>query len=155
VSPRVVYDTMVFYQWAVLPEGRVHRTAHAVLDGAVRLCLSAELVSEVKDLLNRPAIRDHSVNLTTERTERFIDTLMKRAEWFPAIARAFTWPRHPDDDHLFNLAIAAQARFLVTWEKRILGLATEQSVDAERLRSLASGLSIISPAELGRHLANP
>ncbi len=76
---RVVYDTMVFFQWTALPEGK-----------------------------------------------------------------------HPDDDHLFNLAIYAKARYLVTWESRILKLAADQTQDALRLRQFAPNLEFIT----SKHLAD-
>jgi predicted nucleic acid-binding protein len=63
---------------------------------------------------------------------------------------AFTWPQHPDDDHLFNLAIACKAELLVTWETRILKFGADITPDAQKLRTLAPQLQIITP----KHLAN-
>ena len=62
-----------------------------------------------------------------------------------AIPNQFTWPEHPDDDHLFNLAIHAQAQFLVTWETRILKLSEDPSKAATELRRLAPHLQMITP----------
>ena len=56
--------------------------------------------------------------------------------------------RHHADDHLFNLAIHAEANFLVTWETRILRLATETTEAANYLRRLAPGLSIVTPKQI-------
>jgi len=150
VIRRVVYDTMVFYQWAVLPEGRLHGTGRAVVDGTVRLCISAELMSEVRDLLTRPAIAARSPNLTRHRVEQFLDNITRLAEVHNALPRAFTWPQHPDDDHLFNLAVAAKANYLVTWENRILQLPKGRSAAAKLLREVAPQLSIVTPAQLSK-----
>jgi predicted nucleic acid-binding protein len=132
---RVVYDTMVFFQWASLPEGRQHGTAKAVLEGSVRLCLSLELLAEVKDLLTRPAIVARSKSLTPARVDLFLDLILQHAEMVPSVPRVFPWAQQPDDDHLFNLAIHASATYLVIWESRILKLATDQTQDALRLFS--------------------
>jgi predicted nucleic acid-binding protein len=70
------------------------------------------------------------------------------ATFFSAVPNAFTWPQHPDDDHLFNLAFHAKAKYLVTWETRILKLETEMTPVAELLRELAPDLMIITPKQL-------
>ena len=62
--------------------------------------------------------------------------------------KAFTWPQHSDDDHVFNLAIHAIAKFLVTWETRILKLSIDTTPAAELLRRLAPGLAIVTPKQL-------
>lgn len=146
-APRVVYDTMIFFQWAAQPPGRLHATAKAVLNGSARLMLSAGLLAEIEDLLNRPAIRARSRQLSTDRVELFIERLKQLGELVTPIPNAFTWPEHPDDDHVFNLAIAAGAHYLVTWETRILNLATDSSPDADKLRRLAPQLKLLNPPE--------
>jgi len=146
---------MVFFQWAALPEGRQHGTAKAVLEGSVHLCLSLDLLSEIKDLLTRPAIVARTKSLTPDRVDRFLEAILQHAEMLPSVPNVFSWAQHPDDDHLFNLAIHAKAKYLVTWESRILKLATDQTQDATRLRQLAPNLEIITPKILAGKLRNP
>jgi len=43
---------------------------------------------------------------------------------FDRVPSLFTWPADPGDNH-YQLAIHAQAEYLVTWETRMLGLAGE------------------------------
>ena len=102
----VVYDTMVFLQAAVRP-GRRYATFEAVEDRRLRLCTSAELVAEVRDVLTRPSLARKFPALTPERVAQFLDKVNAMATSFSDIPPAFTWPHHPDDDHLFNLAIYA------------------------------------------------
>ena len=151
---RAVYDTMVFFQWAALPEGRQHGTAKAVLERSVQLCLSVDLLAEVKDLLTRPAIVAKAKTLTPDRVDRFLELVLQHAEMIPAVPSVFSWPQHPDDDHVFNLVIQAKAKYLVTWEKRILKLATDTTPDAALLRQLAPSLSIVTPKTLADELRN-
>jgi putative PIN family toxin of toxin-antitoxin system len=149
---RVVYDTMVFFQWATLPEGRQHATTKAVLNGSVQLCVSLELLAEVKDLLTRPAIVAKAQNLTNDRVDRFLEVILQYAEIVPSVPNVFSWQQHPDDDHVFNLAIHAKADYLVTWESRILKLASDMTPDALLLRRLAPQLAIITPKMLSEQL---
>jgi predicted nucleic acid-binding protein len=69
------------------------------------------------------------------------------------VPRVFTLPAHPDDDHLFNLAVEAKAAYLVTWETRLLALEAATSPDARRLRELAPQLRILTPAALAQELS--
>jgi predicted nucleic acid-binding protein len=152
MTQRAVYDAMVFFQWAALPAHRQHRSIKAIYDGTIRLCLSTELVEEVRDLLSRPNIRAKSPQLTDERVAVVLAAAAKHADWFQHVPKLFTLRLHPDDDHLFNLAIEAQAAYLVTWETRLLGLRTAKTDVGKRLRQLAPGLSILTPKELGEAL---
>lgn len=145
--PRVVYDTMVFLQSAVRV-GRAHATFQALRDGRATLCISAELIAEVRDVLSRPSITAKFPALTPQRLAQFLDEINLLATNFDPIPGAFTWPAHPDDDHLFNLAITSQADYLVTWESRILALATSTDPAAFELRRLAPKTSIVTPAQL-------
>jgi predicted nucleic acid-binding protein len=61
----------------------------------------------------------------------------------------------PDDDHLFDLAIHARARYLVTWESRLLALAAGTDPAADQLRRLAPDLAIVTPVELAGILRGP
>lgn len=112
---RAVYDVMIFFQWAALPEDRQHRTVKALYDGSLRLCLSRELLDEVRDVLTRPEVRPKAPSLTPDHVNQVIDAAKDLADWFAAVPRAFTLPAHLHDDHLFNLAIEAKAAYLVTW----------------------------------------
>jgi len=71
---------------------------------------------------------------------------------FLDVPEAFTWIEHPADDHLFNLAIRARAKYLVTWENCILKLGTDTSDAVHQLRKLAPQLTILSPVSLATAL---
>ena len=116
--------------------------------------LEPELLTAVKDLLTRPAIRAKSPHLTHERVDRFLELIGQRAEMFPDAPKIFTWPQHSDDDHVLNLSIHAQATRLVTWETRILNLATETSPAADLLRQLAPDLRIVTPKALAEEVTS-
>ena len=149
---RAVYDTMIFYQWAVLPAGRQHGTVRALYDGRIRLCLSRDLVSEVRDLLARPNIRARAPHLTDQRVADVLAAAGKFADWIPDVPNVFTIPEHPKDDHLFNLAIEAKADYLMTFETRLLEMNKAKSAPARQLRQLAPNLRIVRPDAFARAL---
>ncbi len=152
MSARVVYDTMLFVQAAARPD-RIHTTFRAILDGRVILCLSPALVAEITDVLARPDVRARFPALTDQVVDAFLADTQLRATTFDPIPADFTWPQHPDDDHVFNLAIHAKATRLVTWEARMLKLATETTPAAELLRQLAPNLRIVTPKMLAEELS--
>ena len=149
---RAVYDAMVFFQWAALPADRQHATVKALYDGTIRLCLSPELIEEVRDLLARPAIRAKAPSLTDARVADVLAAAVQHADWFEQVASVFTLPDHPDDDHVLNLAIQAQARYLVTWENRLLALEDSDRAEARRLHELAPALAVLSPKDFAEEL---
>jgi predicted nucleic acid-binding protein len=80
-------------------------------------------------------------------------TPRKHSEYVSVVPRAFTLARHPKDDHLFNLAIAGRADYLVTFETRLLELDKKHSDDGARLRELTPELRIVAPSSLAAELA--
>src|ERR1700710_1538902 len=117
-APLAVYDTMVILQAAINPDRR-YASIEAIEDGRLILCTSPELIAEVHEVLTRPLLAAKFPALTPERVALFLQNMNMLARAFNAVPNLFTWPQHPDDDHLFNLAIHAKADYLITWETRI------------------------------------
>jgi putative PIN family toxin of toxin-antitoxin system len=151
VSDRVVYDTMVLLQGAARP-GRIHATLQAIRQGRLTLCLSGALLVEVEDVLNRATVREKFPALTPAVAKAFIDDLLAHGTVFVTTPHLFTWPQHPDDDHSLNLAIVAKAKYLVTWEKRIIKLGMDATPAAKLFRKLVPDLKIVSPKTLAETL---
>jgi putative PIN family toxin of toxin-antitoxin system len=144
---------MVFLQAAINPDRR-YTTIEAVEDKRLILCTSPELIAEIRDVLTRPWLATKFPALTPRRVAQFLDNVNLLAVSFTDVPHIFTWPHHPDGDHLFNLAITAKAKYLVTWETRLLKLGTDATPAANLLRQLAPGLSIIAPIQLAEWLKN-
>jgi len=156
VADLAVYDAMVILQWATLPElpDRQHATATALITGKIRLAFSPALLDEVRRLLFRPELQQRLPHLTPVHAASVIRKTLEYAEMFEHVPRRFSLPQHVKDDHIFDLAIEAKVRYLVTWENRILQLATSTNPAAEELRRLTPTLRIITPADLAALLRN-
>jgi predicted nucleic acid-binding protein len=63
----------------------------------------------------------------------------------PDVPKAFTLERDPKDEPYINLAIAAAAQYLVTWDKDLLDLAGN-----ELFRQAYPNLTILDPPTLLR-----
>jgi len=154
VSVPVVYDTMVFLQ-AATSANRIHATMQAIKNGRVTLCISLDLLAEVRDVLNRDGVRRKFPALSAESVDFFIEDILQSGTMFDPVHRTFGWPQHTDDDHIFNLAIHAKAKYLVTWENRILKLPKQTTPAADLLRKLAPALEIITPKQLADAIRIP
>ena len=120
MSTLAVYDCMLFFQAASRPS-RVHGTFRAILDGRVTLCLSAEVLSEIRDVLTRPEHRVRFPALTPQLVDAFLSQYLPGMRWVADVPPAFDVPRNPKDNPYVNLAVAAAHKYLVTWNHRHLG----------------------------------
>lgn len=109
-------------------------------------------MAEVEDVLSRPTMREKFPALTPQRVAEFVEHIWDIAHFHERVPHVFSLPAHPDDDHVFNLAIHAKARYLVTCERRILDLPARDTPASKFLRELAPHLQIVSPAELANVL---
>lgn len=146
-APLVVYDTMVFLQAAIQPHRR-YLTIEAVEDKRLILCMSDPLLEEIQDVLTRSSMVAKFPALTGQRVGRLMNQITALSRRFAAVPKKFNWPQHPDDDHLFDLAIESRASYLVTWEKRLLGLSSQSTDASKLLRKLAPGLIVCTPKQL-------
>jgi putative PIN family toxin of toxin-antitoxin system len=149
-----VYDAVVMLQWAALPPepDRQHATVAALTSGRMRLAMSQPLLDEIRSVFFRPEIQDRFPSLTAPHAAAILKKAMEFADVFVNVPRRFTLPRHPKDDHLFDLAIESKASYLITWENRILRLDKGASNESKKLHELAPDLRIMSPATLAKEL---
>jgi len=156
---RVVFDCMVFLQGAARRENPAGTCLLLVELEAIELCISEEIVSEVRDVLTRSRVRQRFPALTDALMERFLEALCKRALTVLEVPRIFSYERDPKDEPYINLAIAAEASYLVSRDSDILNLANPNNPDGTRLRSHAPRLQILDPvsflAEMRRKLEAP
>jgi putative PIN family toxin of toxin-antitoxin system len=156
---RVVFDCMVFLQGAARRESPAGTCLLLVELEAIELCISEEIVSEVRDVLTRSRVRQKFPALTDELIERFLGALGKRALTVPEVPRIFSYGRDPKDEPYINLAIAAGASYLVSRDSDVLDLANPNDPDGTRLRRHAPRLQILDPvsflADMRRKLEAP
>ena len=142
---RVVFDCMVFLQGAARRESPAAACLLLAELGVVELCVSTEILSEIRDVLTRPSIQRRFPALTDAVVDRFLTAVGKRSLLISPVPRLFVYERDPKDEPYINLAIAAGARHLVSRDADILDLASSASQDGARLRSHAPELQILDP----------
>jgi putative PIN family toxin of toxin-antitoxin system len=111
--PTVLVDTNVLVAALLRGGGSSRAVLRACLTGQYRLVLGPALLSEYEDVLGRADLFSGSVLSAKERNEVF-DGFLHRCRWVEVF---YAWrPNLPDeaDNHLIELAVAAQADAIVT-----------------------------------------
>ena len=146
MSDRVVYDCMLFLQQALRPQ-RTHATFKEAISGRVTLCVSAEILAEIRDVLTRPEIRAKAPALTGDSVDAFLRGVAKYAALIADVPDVYTLQRDPKDSKYINLALAAGANRIVTWDQHLLGLMDPTCEDGRDFQTRFAGIRIVRPPE--------
>jgi putative PIN family toxin of toxin-antitoxin system len=150
MKPRAVFDCMIFLQGAGRPGGPAGECLRLVDEQQVTLCISAEILAEIHDVLSRPEVRRRFPGLSADWVETFVRRIALNAAWFTDVPHTVPLERDPKDEPYLNLALAADARYLVSRDRDLLDLMN----DAGFCRRFPA-LSVLEPpaflVEIARH----
>lgn len=118
----MVFDCMVFLQGAGRPAGPARGCFRLVDEGQVTLCVSPDILAEVREVLARPKTLRKFPLLSSEWGKTFLEGVESRAMVLTQVPRAFALTRDPKDEPYLNLALAAEARYLVSRDRDLLDL---------------------------------
>ncbi len=149
--PGVVLDCMVFLQASSRPAGPAARLFIDFVEaGHVTLSVSDPILAEVRDVLGRPRIRAKNPAITDESVEDFFRRIDRIAQKIEEVPATYSLPRDPNDEPYLNLAIAANADYLATWDNDMLDL-----MEDEGFRAQYPQLTILNPVALLQALTLP
>lgn len=148
MTPRAVFDCMVFLQGAGRPAGPARSCFRLVDEAKVTLCVSAEILAEVHDVLTRPKTQRRFPLLSPEWAESFVENAASKAVVFSDVPKAVVLERDPKDEPYLNLAIAAKAHYLVSRDRDLLDLMSD-----ENFRQRNPDLLILDPAAFLQEMA--
>ena len=131
--PRFVFDTNALASAAILPACVNGRALEWALANG-QLCLSAPLIEEVIDVLYRPRIARY---FTGDALADFL-TMLARISEIVVPVEAIHACRDPKDDKLLELAVAADARYLVTGDRDLLILDPFRDIEIVTAGTLAT-----------------
>ena len=144
-----VFDCMVLLQALTNALGASGACLAFVEAGDVKLLMSAAILEETHDVLNRPNIRRSFPQLTDESTEDYIDHLLEIATIVNDVPLTHRLPQDPNDEPYLNLAVAAGASFIVTWDDDLLSL-----MNQAWFRTDYPSLSVVTPVTFLTHVRN-
>jgi putative PIN family toxin of toxin-antitoxin system len=152
-AERVVFDCNVFFQALISPSGPAGLALDAVVDGKCELFISDFIFEEIKAVTSRPQLAAR-FRLAPERIDLYIEFITGIATTLAEVPAKFSFPRDPMDAHYVDLAIAAQAKLIVSRDKDLLSLADDASPEGQSFKQQFPDIEILTPTELMRFLSS-
>lgn len=132
-----VFDCIVFAQALINPKGPAGACLTAAQRGHAHVFVSNHTLRELRELPTKLPAR---LGVTIEQVDLLILDLSKYTEPVEDVPLDFTYDRDPDDAPYINLAVAVNARFLVTRDRDLLDL-----MSSDQFRNRFPGLQIVEP----------
>ena len=141
---RVVFDCNTFLQALAGPEGPAGRCVQLAIDGKVNLFISASVLEELRDVTRRPKVIA-KLHLVPDRVEGFFEAIEIAGTLLVGFPEVFAYQRDPDDAHYVNLALAADAKLIVSRDKDLLDLMDSTKPEAAEFQKRFPTLRILNP----------
>jgi len=151
-APRVVFDCNTFLQALAATEGPAGQCVQLAIDRKVNLIVSPRVVEELREVTSRPKVIA-KLRLVAERVEEYFEAIEIAATLLTDVPEVFTYKRDPDDAHYVNLALAADAKLIVSRDKDLLDLMDAAKPEAAEFQKRYPALRILSPVGLLREIA--
>jgi len=145
-----VFDCMIYLQAAISEKSPAAELFRQVERGSVLLFVSNETLSEIRDVLTRPKALIKYPHLTVEYVEIFLSRVLSKANLLNKIPKHFQYPRDPKDEKYINLAIEAEANYIVSRDNDLLDLMTGIDAESKEFRQRFRFLKVIAPGEFLR-----
>ena len=126
---RIVLDTNVLVSGLLTPFGSSGEIVRMVFSGELILCIDARILSEYKEVLNRPKFK-----FDKNRIAILIDFIMQYGQVVSSSPLKRSLP-DPDDESFLEVAIAGKVKTLITGNKVHYPSASRE------------GIEVLSPSE--------
>lgn len=144
---RVVFDCNVCFQALTSPRGPAGELFVRATEGQFELFVSSHLFGELSDVAARPKIIK-KYGTSPEIVAAFIDAVRSIATFVESVPHVFDFPRDPKDAHYVDLALAVDAKLIVSRDQDLLSLADQDTPEGQDFKSRFPDLSILTPPEL-------
>jgi putative PIN family toxin of toxin-antitoxin system len=144
---RVVFDCNVFFQALTSLRGPARRLLAGAASGELSLFISAATIDELADVASRPHLVQ-KYGLQSDVVAEFIAEIRSFSTFLESIPHVFDFPRDPKDAHYVDLAVAADAKLIVSRDKDLLSLRDATTAEGREFQSRFPGLLVLTPPEL-------
>ena len=146
-TPRVVFDCNVFVQGISNRNSPARKALRLFFDGAISLFVSEAILREVRNVLSRPELRRQLPGINDRIVSAFLTKLEARAILIMNVPEEYRYERDPHDEMYINLAIIANASYLVSRDQDFLDLMTTSTDVARQFRSRYPFLRMMKAAD--------
>ena len=133
---KTVFDVNIWLSYFI--SGKSEKIIDMIENNDVFFYRSAELISELKEVINRPKFTKYFPNGTRE----YVLFVEQVAEFFHTQA-IFDQCPDPKDNYLFDLAYQSRSNFLVSGDKIVLAVPVKQSLKLLSLSAFKTAIGII------------
>jgi len=132
---KTVFDVNIWLRYFI--SGKAEKIIDMIEDNDVFFYRSAELTSELKDVINRPKFSKYFPTGTNE----YILFVEQVAELF-LTQSVFDQCADPKDNYLFDLAYQSLSDFLVSGDKKVLAVPVEQPLKVLSLSAFKMAIGL-------------
>ncbi len=142
--PSVVIACNIFLQALVNPNGSAAACVSLLERDQIKLYVSAQVLTEVAEVLSRPGVRQLAPSLTLEKIEAFIANLRNKTICLRNVPEEYHFERDPKGEAYLKLAIVANTTYLVSKDNDLPDLMTTQRPEAWNFRLRYPMLKILT-----------
>ncbi len=147
---RVVFDCNTFLQAALNAESPAGNCYRLIEKRVVELFVSKDVLTEIEDVINRPQIREKFDALTDDKINDFLKSISELAVFVEKVPKVFSLPRDVGDEVYIDLAVEAEADYIVTRDKDLIDLMTDYDIESKTFRQKFRTLKIVQPLDFLR-----
>jgi len=132
---KTVFDVNIWLSYFI--SGKSEKIIDMIENNNVFFYRSAELMSELKEVINRPKFAKYFSN----GTEEYI-LFVEQVSEFILTQSIFDQCSDPKDNFLFDLAYQSHSDFLVSGDKKVLAVPVKQSLKLLSLSAFKTAIGI-------------
>ena len=144
---RVVFDCNIFLQALLNPNGVAVKCVEAVRNGNAKLFVSKATLEEIRDVILRPNILSRLPDADEFQIESFIEHIINISTFVESVPHKFDFERDPKDEIIIDLAVEAEADYIVSRDNDLLDLMTSYTNECKNFRRRFRALKIVNPVE--------
>jgi putative PIN family toxin of toxin-antitoxin system len=143
---RVVFDCNVFAGGLINPTGSAGECIERVLDGELLLFLSEFVIGEIRRIPQKET--PSRLGVTNEKVEALLSRLLPIAHLVENPPSVYQHPIDPKDSHYVDLAVASNAKLIVSRDKHLLNLSKPSRPGASEFIARFPQLQVLDPVQL-------
>src|SRR5437867_12050512 len=142
----VVFDCNVFAGGLINPTGSAGECIERVLDGELVLFLSEFVIGEIRRIPQKETPR--RLGVTDEKVQALLSRLLPVCHLVENPPSVYQHPIDPKDSHYVDLAVASDAKLIVSRDKHLLNLSDASKPGAAEFIAQFPQLQVLDPAQL-------
>ena len=154
-TPSVVFDCNVFIQGVANRRSAARAALRLLFDGEISLFVSEAILREVRDVFGRPELRRKLPAISDRIVNALLVTIERKAILLSNVPEEYHYERDPGDEIYLNLAIVANASYLISHDNDLLDLMRNDTEVARRFRVQYPFLRILTAADFVRKMKSP